>query len=50
MKSETLNKIDAALRRLEENTYGNCYECGDEISLVDTFIHLRGEVRTRGHS
>ena len=32
MKSETLNKIDAALRRLEEDTYGNCFECGDEIS------------------
>ena len=32
MKSETLNKVDAALRRLEENTYGNCFECGDEIS------------------
>ena len=32
MKSETLNKIDAALRRLEEETYGNCFECGDEIS------------------
>jgi DnaK suppressor protein len=32
MKSETLNKISAALRRLEENTYGNCFECGDEIS------------------
>ena len=32
MKSETLNKVDAALRRLEENTYGNCFECADEIS------------------
>src|ERR1044071_4312192 len=32
MKSETLNKIDAALRRLEEETYGDCFECGDEIS------------------
>jgi DnaK suppressor protein len=32
MKSETLNKIDAALRRLEEGSYGNCFECGDEIS------------------
>jgi DnaK suppressor protein len=31
MKSETLNKIDAALRRLEEGTYGDCFECGDEI-------------------
>ena len=30
MKSETLNKGDAALRRLEEETYGNCFECGDE--------------------
>jgi DnaK suppressor protein len=32
MKSETLYKIDAAIRRLEEGTYGNCFECGDEIS------------------
>ena len=32
MKSETLNKIDAALRRLEEGTYGDCFECGDQIS------------------
>jgi len=32
MKSETLNKIDEALRRLERNTYGNCFECGDEIA------------------
>jgi len=32
MKSETLNKVDAALRRLEEETYGNCFECGDEIT------------------
>jgi len=32
MKSETLNKIDAALRRLEDGSYGNCFECGDEIS------------------
>ena len=32
MKSETLNKIEEALRRLEEGTYGYCFECGDEIS------------------
>jgi DnaK suppressor protein len=31
MKSETLNKITGALTRLEQGTYGNCYECGDEI-------------------
>ena len=32
MKSETLNKVEAAIRRLEEGTYGDCFECGDEIS------------------
>ncbi|MCC6347841.1 MAG: TraR/DksA C4-type zinc finger protein [Nitrospirales bacterium] len=29
---ETLIKIDTALRKLEEGTYGICEECGDEIS------------------
>src|SRR6186713_2244487 len=32
MKSETLNKIDAALRRLEDGSYGDCFECGEEIA------------------
>jgi len=32
MKTETLTKINAALERLEEGTYGYCYECGDEIA------------------
>jgi DnaK suppressor protein len=32
MKSETLTKINEALRRLDESTYGNCFECGEEIS------------------
>jgi RNA polymerase-binding transcription factor len=31
MKSETLNKINDALSRLEQGTYGNCFECGEEI-------------------
>src|SRR5215831_7563884 len=31
MKSETLNKINDALTRLDQGTYGNCYECGEEI-------------------
>jgi len=31
MKSETLVKVNEALRRHEEGTYGNCFECGDEI-------------------
>ena len=32
MKSETLNKINDALGRLEQGDYGNCFECGDEIA------------------
>jgi len=32
MKSETLRKMDDALRRLEEDTYGTCAECGIEIT------------------
>jgi len=32
MKAQTLNKIEAALRRLWEGTYGDCFECGDEIA------------------
>ena len=32
MKAETLHKINEALARLEEGVYGNCFECGEEIS------------------
>ena len=32
MKSETLNKINDALVRLDQGTYGNCFECGEEIA------------------
>ena len=32
MKSETLNKINEALHRLDDGTYGNCFECGEEIA------------------
>jgi DnaK suppressor protein len=32
MKAETLNKINEALSRLEDGTYGHCFECGDEIA------------------
>ena len=32
MKAETLNKIEEALRRLEEGTFGHCFECGEEVS------------------
>ena len=32
MKAETLNKINDALARLDHGTYGNCFECGEEIA------------------
>jgi DnaK suppressor protein len=32
MKAETLNDIDTALRRLREGSYGDCFECGEEIA------------------
>ena len=32
MKSETLNKVNDALARLANGDYGNCYDCGEEIS------------------
>ena len=32
MKSETLNKINDAMTRLEQGDYGNCYDCGEEIA------------------
>lgn len=32
MKSETLNKVNDALMRLEQGDYGNCFECGEEIA------------------
>src|SRR5947209_1162386 len=32
MKSETLTKVNDALARLEQGTYGNCFECGEEIA------------------
>lgn len=32
MKSETLYRIEEALSRLDSGNFGNCFECGDEIS------------------
>ena len=32
MKSETLNKINDALVRLEHGNYGNCFDCAEEIA------------------
>jgi DnaK suppressor protein len=32
MKSETLNKINDALRRHDQGDYGYCFDCGEEIA------------------
>jgi DnaK suppressor protein len=32
MKADTLSKIDVALRRIDGDNYGICFECGDEIT------------------
>jgi DnaK suppressor protein len=32
MNAETLQRINEALARLDEGTYGYCYECAEEIS------------------
>jgi DnaK suppressor protein len=32
MKAETLNKVNEALSRLDDGTYGYCFECGAEIA------------------
>ena len=32
MHSETLTKVNVALRRLDEGRYGHCFECGEEIA------------------
>lgn len=32
MKADMANKIDVALRRLDEDTYGVCFDCGGRIA------------------
>lgn len=34
MKSETLRKIDEAIQRLEDGSYGACVECAGEITSL----------------
>ena len=34
MKADTLSRIDEAMRRLENGTYGECAECGAEITAA----------------
>lgn len=33
LKSETVARIDAALRRLDQGGHGDCVECGEKISI-----------------
>ena len=37
MKAQTLNKIEVALLRLWQGTYGDCFECGEEIAEARLF-------------
>lgn len=32
MKAEMLDKVNAALQRIDEDAYGACFECGDDIA------------------
>jgi DnaK suppressor protein len=32
MKAQTLSRIDEALQRIDQGTYGTCAECGQDIS------------------
>lgn len=34
MKTEMVNRINEALSRLEDGTYGRCFECGEEIAQL----------------
>lgn len=34
LTTETLKKIDAALRSIEQGDYGDCFECGGEIAAA----------------
>jgi RNA polymerase-binding transcription factor len=34
MKADTLGRIDEALHRLDDGTYGECAECGTEIAAA----------------
>ena len=34
MRAETIHKINNALQRLHDGTYGNCSDCGNEVSEV----------------
>jgi DnaK suppressor protein len=47
MKSETLNKIDTALRQIKEGAYGKCFECGAEIADA-RLLALPFAVRCKG--
>ena len=33
MKAETVTRVDAALRRLDQGGHGDCVECGEKISI-----------------
>ena len=56
MKAESLGKIDQAILKLEEGTYGTCEDCGTEIAaarlkavpFADRCIHCQERFEQRG--
>jgi DnaK suppressor protein len=56
MKAESLSKIDQAIQKLEEGTYGSCEDCGTEIAsarlkavpFADRCIHCQESFEQRG--
>ena len=56
MKAESLAKIDQAIQKLEEGTYGSCEDCGTEIAaarlkavpFADRCIHCQENFEQRG--
>jgi DnaK suppressor protein len=56
MKAESLAKIDQAIQKLEEGTYGSCEDCGTEIAaarlkavpFADRCIHCQESLEQRG--
>jgi DnaK suppressor protein len=47
MKAETVARIEAALRRLQDGTYGKCIECAGRIS-IERLTALPFALRCRG--
>jgi DnaK suppressor protein len=45
-----INKIDSAVKRIEEGTYGYCEETGEEIGLQPSQLNLRKNTKSKKKS